>query len=154
MRIRTNYNHTIYASYVGYITQAIVNNFAPLLFLTFSRQYGLTLDKITLITTLNFAVQLLVDLLSALTESPILGLIGCALCGFSVGIFWPGTFSMAVASLPAAGTAMYAFMALAGDVGCSAGPTLVGFVASAFQGSLKLGLLSALLFPVVIFFGI
>ena len=385
MRIRTSYNHTIYASYVGYITQAIVNNFVPLLFLTFSRQYDLTLDKITLITTLNFAVQLLVDLLSAgfvdkigyrasviaahvfaalgltglavlpgllsnvyagiliavvlyaiggglievlisliveacptekkeaamsllhsfycwghlavillstlffslagighwkllallwaivpaancvyfalvplysvtkdreplsirslfsqklfwllmvlmvcagaseqamsqwasafaesalrvsktvgdlagpsmfallmgtaralygkyseklplkramtacavlcvgayllsaLTESPVLGLIGCALCGFSVGIFWPGTFSMAAASLPAAGTAMYAFMALAGDVGCSAGPTLVGFVASVFQGSLKPGLLSSLLFPVIILLGV
>ena len=65
MRIKKNYIHTIYASYVGYITQAIVNNFAPLLFLTFSRQFGLTLDKITLITTINFAVQLFVDLLSA-----------------------------------------------------------------------------------------
>ena len=57
--------HTIYASYFGYITQAIVNNFLPLLFLTMSRQYRLTLDKITLITTINFAVQLLVDLISA-----------------------------------------------------------------------------------------
>lgn len=64
-RIRTNYNHTIYASYLGYITQAIVNNFAPLLFLRFAADYQLTLDKITLITTLNFFVQLCVDLLSA-----------------------------------------------------------------------------------------
>lgn len=385
MSIRNNYNHTIYASYVGYITQAIVNNFAPLLFLTFSRQFDLTLDRITLITTLNFAVQLIVDLISAkcvdkigyrvsviaahvfaalglvglavlpdlmadpyagiliavvlyaiggglievlispiveacptekkeaamsllhsfycwghlavillstlffacagiahwkllallwaiipavncvyfslvplysitqdkapqsigslfsqkmfwllmvimvcagaseqamsqwasafaesalkvsktvgdlagpsafallmgtaralygkyseklplkkamaacsvlcvgayllaaLTESPIIGLIGCALCGFSVGIFWPGTFSIAAASLPAAGTAMYAFMALAGDIGCSSGPTLVGLVANAFGGSLKAGLLAALIFPVLIFLGI
>ena len=60
-----SYTHTIYASYVGYITQAIVNNLSPLLFLTFSRQFGLSLDKITLITTVNFAVQLAVDLLSA-----------------------------------------------------------------------------------------
>ena len=60
-----NYKHTIYASYIGYITQAIVNNFAPLLFLTFMSEYGLGLDKITLITTVNFAVQLMVDLLSA-----------------------------------------------------------------------------------------
>ena len=63
--VRKKYEHTIYAGYIGYITQAIVNNFAPLLFLTFSKDYGLTLDKITLITTVNFFVQLCVDLLSA-----------------------------------------------------------------------------------------
>ncbi len=385
MRLRDNYNHTLYASYVGYITQAIVNNFAPLLFLTFSRQFGLSLDKLALITTVNFAVQLLVDLVSArvvdkigyrvcvvaahvlsaagliglsvlpfavgdpfagiliavvlyaiggglievlispivescpterkeaamsllhsfycwghlgvillstlfftlagierwpvlavlwalvpvancfyfarvplysltgeqeplsigtlfrqkvfwllmilmvcagaseqgmsqwasafaesalhlsktvgdlagpclfallmgtsralygkfserlplkkamlgcaalcvgcyllasLTQSPILGLVGCAVCGFSVGIFWPGTFSVAAAALPSAGTAMYAFMALAGDVGCSGGPTLVGFVANALGGDLKRGLLAAIVFPALILIGV
>ncbi len=385
MSIRDDYNHTLYASYVGYITQAIVNNFAPLLFLTFARQFSLTLDRLALITTLNFAVQLLVDLVSArvvdrigyrvcvvaahvlaaaglvalallpqlmpdayagiliavvlyavggglievlispivescpterkeaamsllhsfycwghlavillstlfftlagidrwpwlaglwalvplancfyfarvplysltggqaplsirhlfrqrvfwvlmvvmvcagaseqamsqwasafaesalhlsktvgdlagpclfallmgtsralygkfseklplkkamigcaalcvgcyllasLTASPALGLAGCAACGFSVGIFWPGTFSIAAAALPSAGTAMYAFMALAGDVGCSGGPTLVGFVASAFGGDLKRGLLFAVVFPMLILAGI
>lgn len=382
---KNNYNHTIYASYIGYITQAIVNNYAPLLFLTFAGQYHLTLDKITLITTVNFAVQLVVDLLSAklvdkigyrisiiaahvfaalglvglailpellpeaymgilaavalyavggglievmispiveacptekkeaamsllhsfycwghlavillstlfftfvgienwkvlavlwaivpaancvyfsivpiypitedhetqplgallsnkvfwllmvlmvcagaseqamsqwasafaesalkvsktvgdlagpcafalfmgtaravygkyssklpldkamlacsvlcvaayllaaLSTNPIAGLVGCALCGFSVGIFWPGTFSIAAKSLPGAGTAMYAFMALGGDVGCSAGPTLVGMVAGAFGGKLQAGLLLALIFPVLIFAGV
>ncbi len=385
MSIRNNYNHTIYASYIGYITQAIVNNFTPLLFLTFSRQFGLSLEKLALITTINFAVQLLVDLVSArvvdrigyrvcvvaahvlsalglaslavlprllsdayagilaavvlyaiggglievlispivescpterkeaamsllhsfycwghlavillstlfftlagierwpwlaaiwalvplgncfyfarvplysvtggqeplsvgklfrqkvfwllmllmvcagaseqgmsqwasafaesalrlpktvgdlagpclfallmgtsralygrfadalplkkamigcaalcagcyllasLTQSPVLGLVGCAVCGFSVGIFWPGTFSVAAASLPGAGTAMYAFMALAGDVGCSGGPTLVGFVASAMGGDLKKGLLAAIVFPALILIGV
>lgn len=385
MNIKNNYNHTIYASYTGYITQAIVNNFVPLLFLTFSQQYDLTLDKITLITTLNFAVQLFVDLISArfvdkigyrisvvgahiistlglvglailpdlmpdayigilisvilyaiggglievlispiveacptekkeaamsllhsfycwghllvillstlffslvgianwrilailwaiipalnsiyfsvvplysitdnkeplsirslfsqkifwvimivmvcagaseqsmsqwasafaesalrvyktvgdlagpctfallmgiaralygkysdklpikgvmsicavlcvgtyllaaLTSNPIFRLVGCALCGFSVGIFWPGTFSVAAKALPAAGTAMYAFMALAGDVGCSAGPTLVGFIANSFGGNLKIGFLFAMIFPIIIFIGI
>ena len=385
MSIRDNYNHTIYASYVGYITQAIVNNFAPLLFLTFSRQFGLSLDKLALITTVNFAVQLLVDLVSAkvvdrigyrvcvvaahifaavglmslallpfalgspfagilvavvlyavggglievlispivescpterkeaamsllhsfycwghlgvilvstlfftlagierwpvlaaiwalvpvanafyfarvplysltgeqeplsigklfgqrvfwllmvvmvcagaseqamsqwasafaesalhltktvgdlagpclfallmgtaralygkfserlplkkamlgcaalcvgcyllasLTQNPVLGLVGCAVCGISVGIFWPGTFSIAALSLPSAGTAMYAFMALAGDVGCSGGPTLVGFVANALGGDLKRGLLAAIVFPVLILVGV
>ena len=64
LKIRNNYEHTIYASYVGYFTQAIVNNLAPLLFLTFASAYDLTLDKITLITTINFLVQLGVDLLS------------------------------------------------------------------------------------------
>ena len=385
MSIRDNYNHTIYASYVGYITQAIVNNFAPLLFLTFSRQFGLSLDKLALITTINFAVQLLVDLASArvvdkigyricvvaahvlsaaglvglavlprllpdayagilvavvlyavggglievlispivescpterkeaamsllhsfycwghlavillstlfftlagierwpvlaalwaliplancfyfakvplysvtggqeplsigrlfgqkvfwllmvlmvcagaaeqgmsqwasafaesalrlsktvgdlagpclfallmgtsralygkfseklplkkamigcaalcvlcyllasLTQSPVLGLVGCAVCGFSVGVFWPGTFSIAAVALPGAGTAMYALMALAGDVGCSGGPTLVGFVANALGGDLKKGLLAAIVFPALILLGV
>ena len=385
MKRLTNYNHTIYASYFGYITQAIVNNFAPLLFLTFSKDYSLTLDKITFITTLNFAVQLIVDLLAAkfvdkigyrpcvvaahifsfsgltamaflpdlmpnsyigllisvvlyaiggglievlispiveacptekkeaamsllhsfycwghvavvlcstvffrffgignwkllaciwalvplantvyfllvplypivneherislgtmlrqkvfwllmltmvcagaseqamsqwasafaesalhvsktvgdlagpcafaifmgcaralygkyseriplkkmmlasavlciicyliaaLSGNPVIGLIGCALCGFSVGIFWPGTFSTAAVILPNAGTAMYALMALAGDVGCSAGPSVVGFIANANDNNLKLGLLFAIVFPIVILFGI
>ncbi|MBQ3384813.1 MAG: MFS transporter [Erysipelotrichaceae bacterium] len=381
MSIRNNYNHTIYASYIGYITQAIVNNFAPLLFITFSHQFSLTLDKIALITTLNFLVQLIVDRLSAgfvdrigyrisvilahvfsaaglislgilpgiiadsyagilisvvlyaiggglievlispiveacptekkeavmsllhsfycwghvgvilistlfftlagidkwqymsmlwalipllncfyfaavpithiaenreplslkqlmseklfwvfmiimicsgasehcmsqwasafaeaglhvsktmgdllgpcafallmgtaraiygnnsdslplkktmmgsailcifsyllasLTNSAVLGLIGCAICGFSVGIFWPGTFSVMAVEMPDVGTSMYALMALAGDVGCSAGPTMVGFIANAFNDNLKYGLLAAVIFPILI----
>ena len=384
MSVRNNYNHTIYASYIGYITQAIVNNFAPLLFLTFAKEFSLTLDKITLITTVNFGVQLTVDLLSAkfvdrigyrvsvvaahvfsaaglvgfavfpfvfpnayagilfsvvlyavggglievlvspiveacpterkeavmsllhsfycwghlgvillstlffslvgterwrllavlwaiipifnifyyskvplysvtqdlepvpagklfhnrefwlllllmvcagasehgmsqwasafaesalgvsktvgdlagpgafalmmgtsraiygkysekmplnrtivgcallclsayllasFTRIPALGLVGCAICGFSVGIFWPGTFSIAALRIPAGGTAMYAFMALAGDVGCSLGPTLVGFTANAIGGDLKRALPAAMIFPVLILFG-
>lgn len=384
MSIKSNYSHTIYASYIGYITQAIVNNFTPLLFLTFSRQFGLTLDKIALITTVNFGVQLIVDFLSAkaidrigyrisvilahifsalglcglavipdlmknsyagilvcvvlyaigggiievmispiveacpterkeaamsllhsfycwghvgvvivstlffrfvgirhwrimavlwavipilnavyfsqvpiysitqnekpspikslirnklfwlfivfmicagaseqamsqwasafaeaglgvsktagdlagpctfailmgtsralygkfshrlqlkkamvlcailciasyllatLTKSPVAGLMGCAICGFSVGIFWPGTFSLASSSLKGAGTAMFAFMALAGDIGCSAGPTLVGFISKAANDNLKTGLLTAIIFPILILIG-
>lgn len=61
----TKYEHTIYASYLGYITQAIVNNFAPLLFLWFRRSFSLSIAQITLITTVNFGVQLLVDAVSA-----------------------------------------------------------------------------------------
>ena len=379
--LRNDYNHTIYASYLGYITQAIVNNFAPLLFLTFSRSYSLGLEKIALITTVNFAIQLLVDLISAgvidrigyrvsvmaahffssaglialaflprlftdpfhgiltavvlyaiggglievlispiveacptekkeaamsllhsfycwghlgvillstlffslagienwpvlaclwailpalnliyfalvplypitgeneplsLSElfsqkifwilmvlmicagasehsmsqwasafaesglnlpktvgdlagpscfallmgiaralygkyseriplvlamrasallclfsfavaaflrAPVFGLIGCACCGFAVGIFWPGTFSLAAMKLPAAGTAMYALLALGGDVGCSLGPTAVGFVAGHFNGDLHIGFILAMLFPALI----
>ena len=384
MSIKYNYNHTTYASYIGYITQAIVNNFTPLLFLTFSRQFGLTLDKIALITTVNFGVQLIVDFLSAkaidrigyrisvilahifsalglcglavipdlmknsytgilicvvlyaigggiievmispiveagpterkeaamsllhsfycwghvgvviistlffkligiehwrimavlwavipilnavyfsrvpiysitqnqqptpiktliknklfwlfillmicagaseqamsqwasafaeaglgvsktvgdlagpctfailmgtsralygkfseklplkkamlicsllciasyliatITKSPVAGLMGCAICGFSVGIFWPGTFSLASSSLKGAGTAMFAFMALAGDIGCSAGPTLVGFISNAADDNLKMGLITAIVFPILILIG-
>lgn len=384
-KIRTSYEHTIYASYIGYITQAIVNNFAPLLFLTFASDYDLSLDKITLITTINFVVQLLVDLIAtkvvdkigyricvitahicaalgligmaffptilenayvgilisvvlyaiggglievlispiveacpttkkeaamsllhsfycwgyvgvvilstaffcifgienwklmacmwaivplfnvfyfslvpiyhiteghekmalstllrkkvfwlllivmvcagaseqamsqwasafaesalqvsktvgdlagpctfaicmgmaralygkysdkiplkkmmlgsavlcivcyivaALAPHPVMGLIGCAVCGFSVGIFWPGTFSIAAWNLPSGGTAMYALMALAGDVGCASGPTVVGMVANANGGDLKRGIMLAIIFPILILIGI
>lgn len=384
-KIRSSYEHTIYASYIGYITQAIVNNFAPLLFLTFVSDYSLSLDKITLITTINFAVQLLVDLIAtkvvdrigyrkcvvtahicavlgligmatfptllgnayagiltavvlyaigggiievlispiveacpttkkeaamsllhsfycwghvgvviistiffhifgienwklmaciwaivplfnvlyfsfvpiyhiseghekmplrtllhqkvfwlllivmvcagaseqamsqwasafaesalqvsktvgdlagpctfavfmgmaralygkysdkiplkqmmigsailcivcylvaALAPTPMIGLLGCAICGFSVGIFWPGTFSIAAWNLPSGGTAMYALMALAGDVGCGSGPTVVGMVANANNGDLKTGIILAIIFPILILIGI
>ena len=88
-------------------------------------------------------------LLAALSGSAMLALVGCAACGFSVGIFWPGTFSIAPGVLPGGGTAMYALMALCGDLGCSGGPTLVGFVANAAGGELRLGILAALVFPVL-----
>ncbi len=88
-------------------------------------------------------------LLAALSGHALLGLIGCAACGFSVGIFWPGTFSIAPGVLPGGGTAMYALMALCGDLGCSGGPTLVGFVADAAGSELRIGLLAAILFPVL-----
>lgn len=64
-QIRQNYKHTINACYIGYITQAVVNNFAPLLFLTFQRSYGISLGKISFLVTVNFGVQLLVDFLAA-----------------------------------------------------------------------------------------
>ncbi len=88
-------------------------------------------------------------LLASLTGNALLGLIGCAACGFSVGIFWPGTFSIAPGVLPGGGTAMYALMALCGDLGCSGGPTLVGFAAGAAGGQLQTGILAALVFPVL-----
>jgi len=84
----------------------------------------------------------------------VLGLIGCAICGFSVGIFWPGTFSVAALKLPTGGTAMYALLALAGDLGCSSGPTTVGMVANAAGGDLKAGLLVALVFPIMMLIGL
>ena len=93
-------------------------------------------------------------ILAVFSKSALMGLIGCALCGFSVGIFWPGTFSIAAERLPGGGTAMYAFMALAGDVGCASGSTVVGLVADVFGGNLKTGLFAAMIFPIVILIGI
>ena len=86
--------------------------------------------------------------LASLSPFPLLSLLGCALCGFSVGIMWPGTFSRAAQTLRTGGTAMFALLALAGDLGCSAGPTLVGFVSDAAGGDLKTGILAAAIFPI------
>lgn len=93
-------------------------------------------------------------LLIALVPVPFIGLIGCGLCGLSVGILWPGTFSMAAASIRGGGTAMFALLALAGDLGCSSGPTVVGMVSGYFGDNLRMGVLAALLFPVLLFIGI
>ena len=86
----------------------------------------------------------------SLTASPVLGLIGCGICGFSVGIMWPGSFSKAAAAIRRGGTAMFALLALAGDLGCAGGPTLVGCVSASFQGNLKAGILSAVVFPLLL----
>ncbi len=86
-------------------------------------------------------------MLAAFVRLPLFGLIGCAVCGFSVGIFWPGTFSMASRVLPGAGTARFALLALAGEWGCSGGPTLVGLVSGAMGGNLHAGLAAAVVFP-------
>lgn len=90
----------------------------------------------------------------SLVPVPTVGLIGCAICGFSVGIMWPGTFSKASAAIKRGGTVLFAMLALAGDLGCSGGPTLVGFVSSAFSGNLRLGILTAIVFPVLLLAGL
>lgn len=89
----------------------------------------------------------------SLIPSPVAGLLSCALCGLSVGILWPGTFSKSSAAVPKGGTAMFALLALGGDLGCSGGPTLVGMVSSFFQDNLKIGILAAVIFPVLLLFG-
>lgn len=318
--MKDQYQKTMYACFVGYIVQAIVNNFVPLLFLTFEKTYQIPLSQITMLITFNFGIQLLIDLLSAkfvdkigyriaivlahacsaagliglvilpelfssaftgiflsvviyavggglievlispivescpsdnkekamsllhsfycwghvavvllstvffrlfgisnwkilalawavipivngivftkvpiaalieegetgmtirelcknldrfmigssilcmasylcisLAPSPVLSLIGCAICGFSVGIMWPGSFSKASAALRNGGTSLFALLALAGDVGCSGGPTLVGFVSGLASDNLKKGILAGMIFPVLLLAGI
>lgn len=93
-------------------------------------------------------------LVASLAPHPILSLAGCGLCGLSVGILWPGVFSIAAEKAPAGGTAMFAYLALAGDLGCSSGPTLVGIVSGAYNDNLKIGFLAAIIFPVVLIIGI
>lgn len=90
----------------------------------------------------------------SLISSPVIGLIGCGVCGLSVGIMWPGTFSKAASSVPRGGTALFALMALAGDLGCSSGPTVVGMISGAFGDDLKKGILAAICFPVLLLLGI
>ncbi len=85
---------------------------------------------------------------------PLLSLIACAVCGLSVGIMWPGTFSKASAALPKGGTAMFALLALGGDIGCSGGPTLVGMVSGALGDNLKIGVLAGIIFPALLLMGI
>lgn len=118
--------------------------------------YGNFSEKFPLRITMAGSAILCIGcyLLAALADLPVLGLIGCAICGFSVGIFWPGTFSVAALKLPTGGTAMYALLALAGDLGCSSGPTTVGMVANAAGGDLKAGLLVALVFPIMMLIGL
>ena len=86
----------------------------------------------------------------SLIRVPIIELIACGICGFSVGIMWPGTFSKASASIRRGGTVMFAMLALAGDLGCSGGPTLVGMVSSALDNNLRIGILTGIIFPIIL----
>ncbi len=86
-------------------------------------------------------------LLAALVKNPVLALIGCGLCGFSVGVMWPGSFSLASEHFPKGSTALFALLALAGDLGCMSGPTLVGEIS---KGNLRFGLLFAIIFPILL----
>ena len=89
-------------------------------------------------------------LLAALSANPMLGLIGCVCCGFSVGIMWPGTISITSPRLPRGGTALFALLAMAGDLGGSVGPSLVGFVTQQAGDNLQAGMLAGIIFPLVL----
>jgi len=114
--------------------------------------YGKFGEKIPLEKFMWFSGGLCIAsfLIIALSPWPVVALLGCGLAGFSVGIFWPGCFSISSASLPRGGTVMFCLLALAGDLGCSLGPTVVGMVSSAFNDRLQAGTLAAVLFPLVL----
>ena len=114
--------------------------------------YGKYGEKIDLKRFMTYSSILCVIsyLCIAFVPVPMLSLVGCAVCGFSVGIMWPGTFSIASASIRGGGTAMFALLALAGDLGCSGGPTLAGFVSSSVGNNLRMGILAAIVFPVLL----
>ena len=113
-------------------------------------------DKLSLKPFMIFCGLLCIAsyLLAALVPNSVIGFIGCMLCGFSVGIMWPGTFSLAAEIVPKGGTAMFGLLALAGDLGCSTGPTIAGIVASFADDNLKIGLLCAIVFPALLIGGI
>lgn len=88
-------------------------------------------------------------LLASLSVSPVIGLIGCVVCGFSVGIMWPGTISMTSPRLPRGGTALFALLAMAGDLGGALGPSLVGTVTQQAGDHLQTGVLAGSIFPLI-----
>lgn len=93
-------------------------------------------------------------LMVSLATVPVIGLIGCALCGLSVSIMWPGTLSISAQKCPTGGTAMFAFLALGGDLGGSIGPSIVGICSNLANGNLKMGLFVATIFPVLLILGV
>ena len=113
-------------------------------------KYGarINLDRCMKLSTL---LCLAAYLCIGFVPNPFIGLLGCAICGFSVGILWPGTFSKASAAIKGGGTAMFALLALAGDIGCSAGPTLAGFASGILSDNLRYGILAAIIFPALLF---
>lgn len=116
---------------------------------SFYGKYGENIDLMKFMIG-SGALCLVCYLLSALAPLPFLNLVGCAVCGFSVGIMWPGTISIASKKIPLGGTAMFALLAMAGDLGGSVGPGIVGFVTQNANDNLKVGMLAGCVFPAVL----
>lgn len=118
--------------------------------------YGIFGEKIPLKPFISVSGILCVGsyLLAVFAPNPVLSLVGCGICGLSVGIMWPGTLSLAAEHCPTGGTALFGMLAMMGDVGCSAGPSVVGLVSGAFGDELKAGLLAAMAFPLILVLGI
>ena len=134
----------------------------------FSKSRSLTIRQAILLSSVLCVACYLMIVFS---PWPLLSLVGCGLCGFSVGVMWPGLYSTASSVLPAGGTAMFAYLALGGDIGCCAGPSLVGAVSDAVtsaghslltrllpglelsQAGLKTGFLAAIIFPLLMLLG-
>ena len=116
--------------------------------------YGKMGDRIALqnFVVLSGGLCVFSYLVAVFSPVPLISLVGCGLCGLSVGIMWPGVFRIASERCPRGGTAMFALLALAGDVGCGAGPALVGALSEGAYG-MKAGLLAAILFPLILIIG-
>ncbi|WP_407384597.1 MFS transporter [Ruminococcus sp.] len=114
--------------------------------------YGKFGDKIDLsvFMILSGALCFVSYLLTAFAGIPVMGLIGCMACGFSVGIMWPGSISISARTIPAGGTAMFALLALAGDIGGTLGPAVVGNVSQLSGDNLQAGILGGMGFPLTL----
>ncbi len=114
--------------------------------------YSRISEKISLqkAMTISGALCIISYLTAALSPVPLISLFGCALCGLSVGIMWPGTFSLASEKMPQGGTAMFAFLALFGDLGCSTGPAAVGKAITLSGGNMNTGMLVGIIFPLIL----
>jgi fucose permease len=116
--------------------------------------YGIKGQKTNIHTALTVCSALCVAsfIVTALVPLPAVSLLGCALCGLSVSLMWPGMLSLTAAGYPSGGVAMFALLALAGDLGCSIGPQFVGIIAD--RSRLNTGLLAAIIFPVIMLIGL
>lgn len=114
--------------------------------------YGKYGEKINLMSFMlgSGILCLVCYLLAAISANPVIGLLGCILCGFSVGIMWPGTISISSGQFPAGGTAMFALLAMAGDLGGAFGPSLVGNITQNANNNLQKGMLAGCVFPLVL----
>lgn len=142
------------------VSKAVGDVFGPCMFaitMGFARAfYPKISHRVKLTNYIIFCAALCVlsYLMAVFSPLKFMALAGCGLCGFAVGIMWPGTISLAAEKCSAGGTALFAAMALAGDLGCTSGPTLVGAVSSAFGNNLKAGLLAVIVFPVLLIAGV
>lgn len=112
-------------------------------------KYGDRLDLMKFMIGSGF-LCLICYVTASVSDNPFIGLIGCILCGFSVGIMWPGTISICSGRLPGGGTAMFALLAMAGDLGGAFGPGLVGRITQNADNDLKKGMLIGCVFPLVL----
>lgn len=112
-------------------------------------KYGDKMDLMKFMTASGI-LCVICYLLVSLSASPVIGLIGCILCGFSVGIMWPGAISISSRKFPAGGTAMFALLAMAGDLGGSIGPGIVGRVTQSVGDNIQIGMGVGLVFPLIL----
>lgn len=131
----------------------ILGPFAFAVFMGITRLvYALTSKKVNLLSFICICSLLcaLSYFITALSPYPILSLLGCSLCGISVAVMWPGTYSLATRHISFGGTRMFALLALAGDLGCVVGPSVAGVIADAFGGDLRISFIASAIFPLII----
>lgn len=116
-------------------------------------KYGDRMD-LTKFMTGSGVLCVLCYILASLFSNPIIGLMGCIMCGFSVGIMWPGTLSISSRKFPMGGTVMFALLAMAGDLGGSIGPAMVGRITQSADDNIRAGITVGTIFPIVLLIGL